>query len=185
LALGHTVPDVRRRACETLANWNDPRLSSLLVASLSDTNASVVAAAAKAFAALGAGEDPQPLLPLLAHGDRTLRLAAAEALARSRYREGVDALERLAIEADANVRRQAALAMGRTRDVNFTPLLVQMLDDRSGVQQAALDSLAAVHGRDIGRANQGAASTVAERAARWKEWYSAQVSTRGGTSEIR
>jgi HEAT repeat protein len=142
----------------------------------------VVAAAAKAFAALGVGDDPRPLLPLLADGDRSLRLAAAEALARSRFREGVDALERLAADGDTNVRRQAALAMGRTRDANFTPLLVQLLDDRSPVQQAALDSLAMLHG-DIGRETQGAASTVADRAARWKAWHTVQISTRRGGLE--
>lgn len=178
LALSHPTPEVRRRACETLAAWRDPRLVALLVASLADENASVVAAAAKAFAALGVGDDPRPLLPLLSHGDRTLRLAAAEALARSRYREGVDALERLALEADANVRRQAALAMGRVRDANFTPLLIQLLDDRSPVQQAALESLRTIHGRDVGREANGAASTIAERVARWKEWNAAQVSAR-------
>jgi HEAT repeat protein len=185
LALGHPLPDVRRRACEALANWNDPRMSSLLVASLGDTNASVVAAAAKAFAVLGAGDDPRPLLPLLALGDRTLRLSAAEALARSRYREGVDALERLAIEADANVRRQAALAMGRTRDAHFTQQLIRMLDDRSGVQQAALESLAAIHGRDFGRENRGAATTVAERAASWKRWHADRVSARRNPSDVQ
>lgn len=185
LALSHPTPEVRRRACETLAAWRDPRLLSLLAASLSDDNASVVAAAAKAFASLGVGDDPRPLVPLLSHGDRTLRLAAAEALARSRYREGVDALERLALEADANIRRQAALAMGRTRDANFTPRLIQLLDDRSPVQQAALESLHTIHGRNIGRETNGAASSIADRVTRWKEWHAAQVSAQRTPTTVR
>jgi HEAT repeat protein len=171
LALSHTDAEVRRRGCETVAAWRDPRMTPLLVASLTDANAAVVHAAARSFAALGAGDDPRPLLPLLTAGDRALRLSAAEALTRSRYREGVDALERLAADADTTVRRQAALAIGRTRDANFTPLLVRLLDDRSPVQQAALDSLVAIHGEDIGRSRQGPGATVADRVARWKAWH--------------
>ncbi len=173
LALSHGDAEVRRRGCETVAAWHDPRMTPLLAESLSDANAGVVLAAARAYAALGAGDDPRPLLPMLASRDRALRLAAAEALARSRYREGVDGLERLAADADATVRRQAALAMGRTRDTNFVPLLVQLLDDRSPVQQAAMEGLAAIHGQDVGRGDLGASATVADRVARWKQWHTA------------
>lgn len=175
LALSHAEAEVRRRGCETLIVWRDPRLAALLNASLADENAAVVLAAARAYSELGAGDDPRPLLPLLTAGDRALRLAAAEALARSRYREGVDALERLAADADANVRRQTALAMGRTRDANFTPLLIQLLDDRTGVQQAALESLATLHGSEIGRGGLGATATVADQVARWKQWHAGQT----------
>lgn len=175
LALGHSAIEVRRRGCECVASWGDPRQAALLAASLSDPNASVVTAATKAYAVLGAGDNPRPLLPLLSANDRTLRLAAAEALARARYREGIEALERLAADGDTTVRRQAALVMGRTRDAGFTALLVSMLDDRSPVQQAALESLAAIHGSEIGRANEGPSATVADQVARWKKWNAGQT----------
>ncbi len=175
LALSHPAIEVRRRGCECVGSWGDPRLATLIATSLSDPSASVVTAAAKAFATLGAGDDPRPLLPLLSSGDRALRLAAAEALARGRYREGIEALERLAADGDATVRRQAALAIGRTRDAGFTELLVSMLDDRSPVQQAALESLTAIHGPEVGRANDGPSATVADQVARWKKWNAGQV----------
>ena len=96
----------------------------------------------------------------------------AESLARLGSEKGPAALQRLALDNDPAVRRQSALIMGQLRDPEFTPQLVQLLDDQGGVSQAALVSLAQIAGRDVTRSNDPGEPppSTAEVIQRWKEW---------------
>jgi HEAT repeat protein len=174
LAFGHASPDIRRRACQCAAEWRDPQLTPAMAACLKDAQSSVVAAAVEAMAEMGPAADPTPLVALLGNADKSIALNAAAALAKAKRPEGRDALERLASNADATYRRRAALAMGKTADASFIPTLVRLLDDRTPVRQAALESLATLAGHDYGRADAPSA-TIADQVAHWKTWHETQV----------
>jgi HEAT repeat protein len=170
-AMSHPAVDVRRRACQWLEKHADPRYEAVLTTALSDPQTAVSMAAIRAISAAGRMGDPRPLVQLLAHRDTTVRLEAATALARLRVQEGRDALLRLSQEADAGIRRQAALAIGATGDMTLVPTLVQLLDDpRTPVQQAALSALAQLTGQNFSRQTDGKPASHQEQARRWKEW---------------
>lgn len=118
-ALSHPAPEVRRRACDHLAEHPDRRHATALTASLGDESPAVVEAAVKALGRLRAIDSPKPLERLLAHEDHLLRVAAAAALAGAGYESGVAALERLMLDADPRVRHAAAAAGGQSP--NETP----------------------------------------------------------------
>jgi HEAT repeat protein len=171
-AASHPAAEVRRRACQYLAERRDSRHVRVLVSLVDDPDSSVVLAALTALAATGSLDDPRPLVKLLAHSSPVVRQQAAETLAVLRFDEGRDALVRLAADADPNARRQAALAMGRVGDRVFVAPLVRMLDDRTSVQQGAVESLRRIVGQDIGNPDGSPRSTQADQVRRWKEWHS-------------
>jgi hypothetical protein len=53
-------------------------------------------------------------------------------------------------------------------------VLIGLLDDRSPVQQAALESLAAIHG-PLAITAGGASATAGDRVAQWKQWHAGQM----------
>jgi HEAT repeat protein len=179
-ALGHPVPDVRRRACVYLAAHPDARHGPLLLASLDDRSPAVVAAAVKAISRLDSLENRVPLERLLNCADHQLRVEAAAALAHVGADSGSAALERLAFDPDPKVRRAAAVAMGEVPDKLFLPDLIRLLDDRPEIRRAALTSLPRVAGDDAARCVSASdsseksvalSSSATEESQRWKEWF--------------
>jgi HEAT repeat protein len=144
----------------------------------------------------------------LTASDHSVRLDAAVALARWNLESGRAALERLAADDDPNIRRKTAQAIGKLGDGNFDPnsfsniqtgnnvlvsTLITLLDDQQDIRRAALQSLHSLTSSsdppnpsgprqasydaasDAGAAGQ---PTLAEQAARWKQWYSRQIPQR-------
>jgi HEAT repeat protein len=174
MAVANASSEVRRRACENMRHCPAREHTAVLLPILQDPNVQVAIAAARALGAAGI-EDPAPLVPLLGTPDHRLRLELAIALARSEIEQGIAALERLAREADSDIRRSAAQAMGELENPVFVPTLLALLDDRHDVQNAALASLARVTGHNI---QQGDELSVLpdEKCRRWKAWHSQQQS---------
>jgi HEAT repeat protein len=179
-ALGHPVPEVRRRACDYLAAHPDSRHGPLLLASLDDRSPDVVAAAVKAISLLDSLENRRRLERLLNCADHQLRVEVAAALAHLGADSGNAALERLAFDPDPKVRRAAAVAMGEVPDKSFLPDLIRLLDDRPEIRRAALTSLPRVVGEDAGRSASASeppgnpvalSPSTADESQRWKEWF--------------
>jgi len=170
-AVGHSSPEVRRRACEHLAAHPDPKHVPVLVPTLHDSSEVVVQAAVRAIGAAGRMEDARPVRQLLTAANEPLRLEAAKALVRLGDASGAPALERLAYSSEPAIRQQAAVAMGETADPTFVPPLVQLLDDRHNVRRAALEALPKVVGRDVAGADGRPPADLAERADLWKRWF--------------
>ena len=79
----------------------------------------------------------RPLAALLTRPDKTVRLEAATALTQLGATEGRAALERLAADPDADIRRAAATAMGETAEPTFVPTLIALLVDRHDIVRGA------------------------------------------------
>jgi hypothetical protein len=77
-------------------------------------------------------------------------------------------LERLAFDPDLNIRREAATAMGRLADPQFTSTLVRMLDERADVSRAALASLQQLA---IPEPPTVATLNGTQQAEQWKKWW--------------
>lgn len=185
--LSHPSPEVRRLACEHLAAHPDVRHGPLLVKSLTDSNPTVVEAAVRAIGRMPSLGDPRPLEAILDTPDHVLRVEAAESLAMLGFPSGVAALERLAYDSAPQVRRMAAVAMGRAADRTFVPVLIHLLDDRPEIARAALASLPRAAGHDLPLANSSAGAgqqsvqqaswqspdsdTEQDQIRRWKQWY--------------
>jgi len=170
-AIGHSSPEVRRRACQHLAAHADPRHAKVLLPALNDPSVPVAQAAVRALGAAGRLDDMRPLEQLLATGHESLRTDAAIALARLGNRTGTAALERLAYSGNWEIRRQVATAMGELADPAFTPTLIRLLDDRQSVCRAALDSLPKVVGHDVDHGPNRAPSNTTEKIELWKRWF--------------
>ncbi len=81
-AAGHDSAEVRRRACEHLAQHPDRRHEQVLTAALEDKSQAVVCAAARALAAAGKMADTQPLSHLLGSSNEEIQLEAGLALTK-------------------------------------------------------------------------------------------------------
>ncbi len=173
LAIGHDDAEVRRRACEYLAVHGEPRHVAVLTPMLRDPQPSNVAVAAKAIGHCRQLDNPRPLVDILLSSDHAVRLEAAISLSRLQVPSGVAALERLALDPDAEVRRRTALAIGELGDPALLPSLIPQLDDQPAVRKAALTSLAQLVGAGGGPADIPANAADAERARLWRNWYHA------------
>jgi HEAT repeat protein len=179
-ALSHPTADIRRRGCEHLAAHGGPEHAAVLLTALEDSDSNVVRAALAAIGAIGETPDERPLVDLLAAADRPMRLEAAAALCQMGYEEGIAALERLTRDDDPTIRRQTALRLGRLGDPALLPLLIPLLDDhQQGVDQAALESLPKLVGRDVSDHGDDEVPppTPSERISRWKAWWRQQDAT--------
>ena len=183
VGLSHPTAEVRRAACEQLAAHADPQHQSALISALGDRNSDVVRAAATALAGCGPLENPLPLSRLLASREPATRLAAARALALLDYEEGDTALERLAHDADFNVRRRTAVTMGEVGRPTFTPALLSLLDDRLGVRRATLKSLAQINDVDFSKDDRGRDLPIERQAFAWRRWHEEQSQTKRATHE--
>ena len=83
-------------------------------------------------------EDPQPLIGLLRSPDRDLRLEVATNLVRLKVEDGRAALQRMAFDADMQVRLEVAKRMGELGRAGFLPMLIQMSAEPNDVGRVAL-----------------------------------------------
>ena len=170
-AASHPSPEIRRLACEYFVDHPDRANADVLLPALSDTYTPVVMAAAKALGQPGVLTNPAPLEQLLSSSDRLLRLEAAVSLARIKAPSGRVALERLARDEDAEMRRRTADAMGRLADPAYTACLVALLDDRSEARRAALENLPRVVGHDVAAESGKDGLSSVEKIDLWKQWW--------------
>ena len=171
-AVSHPADEVRRRGCEYLEAHPNAAYVSVLLPALKDQCQAVVLAAARALAAAGRLDDPQPLRQLLRAGDEQIQMEAAIALARLGDSAGVPAVERMTYSDDIRVRARAAQAMGELGNATFTAALIRLLDDhRETVSHAALASLPKVAGCDVAQGADGPPRGTSEQIRRWKQWY--------------
>lgn len=98
------------------------------------------------------------------HRDVALRLGALELLVDDPAAVDLDLLLRFAEDEDPLVRRRAATALGRVRDVRVIPTLLDRLaGDPLRVREAARAALVQLTGLDLGRG-----------ATRWHAWWRAE-----------
>ena len=97
----------------------------------------------------------------------SLRRANLPEMAR---RESAATLERLAQDANWQVRQRAAHAIGELADPAFLPVLMAMLADRVEVQREALASLALVVG-ETDAPREITSQPTDEQVRRWQLWY--------------
>ncbi|MBN2473474.1 MAG: HEAT repeat domain-containing protein [Pirellulales bacterium] len=179
-AIGHPVPEVRRRACENLAAQPLPEHAAVLLPALEDPNHSVCCAAVRALGRAGRMENPEPLRRLLLSTNEELRLETALTLARLGDPAGGAELQRLAYHPDPTIACRVAEAMGETGDASYLPMLIQMLDGRASIARAALQHLPKLVGRDVSLGGDYGPASTSERIRRWKQWYARQAA-RGTT----
>jgi HEAT repeat protein len=168
--LSSPAAEVRAAACLYLAAHGHPNHAPLLMRAVTDSDAAVRLAAIRALGSVGTLEEPSPLVAFLSAPDKNLRVEAALSLARLRVERGTAALERLALDADQEIRLRAAQAMGEIADPLFLPALVAMLGDQPAVRSAAMASLARVAGRDVTH-QPGSTLSDEDKARRWQRWY--------------
>jgi HEAT repeat protein len=171
-AASHANPEVRRRACAWFGAHASDRGAEILINSLADNDASVVRAAVQALGMQRQVTDLRPLEGLLSADDHTLRVVAAESLARLGSPAGFQALSRLTYDREARVCRMAATAIGNVYggvsmkgsvipastsadksdslaqgyQSQFVTDLMRLLDGRAEVRRAAVLALANVTG---------------------------------------
>ncbi|MGE0608556.1 MAG: HEAT repeat domain-containing protein [Pirellulales bacterium] len=173
--LSHPHSDIRRRGCDHLRLHGGRQHASALLPALEDDDQVVVRAAVLALGRIGRAEDAEAIAPLTAADSHSLRLDAAAALCRLGSSTGKTALERLAHDRDAEIRRRTATLLGELGDPAALALLVAMLDDRLGVEQAALVSLEQIVGRDVTAVPDSPPLSLAERIDGWKKWWREQA----------
>lgn len=178
--LTHESGEVRRLACEHLAAFPSPKHAIVLLPALEDEYRSVVLAAVSALGHAGMLDDTRPLERLLATNDHELRLAVAQSLVQLGAAGGLLELERLAHDADPEIRRRTAVVMGSLGDPIYTDSLIALLNDSLGVQVAALEALPKVVGRDIAQQPGNPATDTLERISRWKRWREGELRRVGG-----
>jgi len=175
--LSHPEPEVRRLACELLAERPDPRHLKLLAPALEDRHPAVRLAATGAWGLSARSAHvtaAHALRRLAARGSAEERLSAAVAMAQAGDPAGKAALERLCFHPDPEIRRRVAQQMGELADPEFAPSLVRLLDDQLSVARAALESLPKVVGRDVAARQEDPPPDTAERMRRWREWFRQQ-----------
>lgn len=173
-ALAHREADVRRRACEYLAECGDERQAEALVRLTGDRDPVIVKAAVVALGRCGPPTSREALYALLDHQDPSLQVAAATTLSRWNDGRGSAALERLLHARSTAARRLAIAAMGELGKAEFVPALIVALEDHPSVRLAALNALPQVAGEDV-LANASPLPVSADEKARvWKEWHAEQ-----------
>lgn len=174
IAVGHTSPEIRRRACQWLAAHPRPDDFKLLKPALDDPDPSVKLAAVRAVVAggnLGDTKEVEPLKELLRDSNEELRIEVAYALAAFGDEQGPQTLKELTRSRDANVRQKAVEAIGQLEDPRYASLLISLLDDQLNVRRAALGALPKTVGHDVPAAGDHQPRTASEIIARWKEWH--------------
>ena len=179
-ALCHESSGVRLAACEHLGRYPRPEHATALLAVLDDSSVSVACAAMEALGKCGGDVNCEPIVQLLGSRNEDLQIAAAIVLTRFHRSEGPAALERLAYSHDERTRIRVAQAMGELALSEFASTLLRLLDDRHGVQLAALESLAAVADCPEAEApglHQG------DQIRAWRHWASRRTVTARTTSQ--
>ncbi len=135
-------------ACDHLAEYplvDDRKTAAFVVQHLQRlTRGSDHRTAGKALLALASTGDREHVpwvATFLSVGDRRLRISAALALVQFDDERGTHALERLARERNAQVRRALLDSIRQLKDPQLAYILVRMLDDRVDVGRLALQAL--------------------------------------------
>jgi HEAT repeat protein len=106
------------------------------------------------------------LKSMLMQGDPNLQVAIAGILHRCGHLEGTEALRRLAVHKDWQVRHFVAQTVSGSGDQQFVPLLLRFLDDgHATVKSEALKGLPQLTGENIGRGG-----TTQQQIEQWKAW---------------
>lgn len=131
-ALSSNSPEVRKAAIDGLVRLGVPQVAELIAFSLTDENADVQAAAARALGRLQDGSvGPSGLdallLGLRAEAD-SVRAAAAEALAELGDMRACEPLRQVVREGNPEVVLAALSALVRLQDPDLVDLLVEMLE---------------------------------------------------------
>jgi HEAT repeat protein len=129
-ALRGQTEEARMLAAEALGQFGDVRAVEPLVGALADRSWDVRAAAARALGAIGDARAVSPLIRAMSESDLGVRDAAAEALVNigpPAFDDLVGALD----DPSWDVRRTAALALGRLGDQRATGRLLLALRDNS------------------------------------------------------
>lgn len=130
VALRGQTQETRLLAAEALGQLRDARAVEPLVGALADRSWDVRAAAARALGAIADARAVSPLMVAMRESDLGVRDAAADALVRigpPAFDALVDALD----DPSWDVRRTAALALGRLGDQRATGRLLLALRDNS------------------------------------------------------
>ncbi len=176
VALSQDDPETKRLACELLVSIPDSRNAALLLPLLEGSNHDVTCSALRALAVSGTTET-LPIRKLLASTNEEIQYEAAAALVALNDESGKTALARLAYARDPKVAAHAAQKMGEYPDPFFTAALVELLDGKTIVVRAALESLPKIVGDDVSlRKDDRKLPSTSERILRWKQWYERQAS---------
>ena len=133
--------DVRLAAIVALGRLGDRRATPALMAMLGGDRAEIVAAAS-AVARIGDVSAFDGLLPLLAHGDSTVRQAAIGALNSLGHPDMAGRVAGLLASADARVRESAVRIAGYFGYAECTEALLALASDEDeGVRRAAVEHL--------------------------------------------
>jgi len=140
-------PGVRAAAARGLANHGEPKHAALLAAALKDSNPNVRLEAARGLQRIHSGDAVNPLM---------------DAMREPILRGSGTGVQATPGERDAEVRAQAAQALGQYPNTFVLDALIAALDDSDlAVNRNALESLRTLTGQDFGL----------DRAA-WGEWRS-------------
>lgn len=172
--LGHSSPEVRRQACEYLGNHPHRSHGERLVTSLQDSSPQVVEAAAVALGVKENGAAAGPLEELLAGNTSVpLRLVIAKSLLQLDAPRGADALDRMAIDADPDVRLRAIRAISEAGKPELAPTLIKALNDQQAIRRAALLGLQkCMQGDSSAPVVEGKTVTGSdEEVTAWKTWW--------------
>jgi hypothetical protein len=129
------------RATELLANLGG---NEVLQVAMTDGNAQVRAAGARAWREIRGQVNAAPVVPLLADPDAVVRAEAATVIGGLKDATATGALERLVVsDASPLVRKNAAWALGKIGAASSRTALTQAANDKSGfVRMTARASLA-------------------------------------------
>jgi HEAT repeat protein len=132
------------RAAGTLAHTGG---NEVLTTAMTDSDASVRAAAVSAWRDVLDQQNAQPVVALLGDSDANVRAQTATVVGAMHEQSGREALERLVVgDADSSVRRNAAWALGQLGNAASRAALVLASGDKSGlVRGVAKASLALLH----------------------------------------
>ena len=157
MAIDPYNPNDRYRGTLLLANApfaGEPVYLQLFEDNIKDADPSVRTAAARALANHGQPRHVPMLIEALGDEDRLVRQEAARGLQRLHDARAINPLIRAMreeTEPSADVRTEAALALGQYAQHRVLDALIQALDDRSlTVNRAAESSLRTLTGQDLG-----------------------------------
>jgi len=119
------------RAVDLIGNLGG---NDVLTVAMADGNAAVRAAAVKAYRDLRGQTNAAPIVAMLGDSDATVRAEAATVVGGMRQTNATGALEGLVVsDSDAQVRRNAAWALGRIGAGSSHTALTQASNDKSGL----------------------------------------------------
>lgn len=127
---------LRLNACTALAHYGGEEVGAALVRALGDTEEQVVAAALRGLSRPQFSGAAESIGEVMESGNETLRPLAVKALSEMASLENRAVFERLAGDADPDVRSVAAFTLGRLGDSGAIPTLVGLLEDEAWAVRA-------------------------------------------------